>query len=615
MVAPILRTGRHLDTNGSSKFVSEATIMSATITRKILVCISFSLLSQSLFSAELAKQDPVIEKLLSNNAEVRQDGKSMLLSIAQKDPSAVEKYLDYEDWRVRYDTVSTLGRVPGRESTRYLLRTIFQDTNGSVVSIASHGLKGQEKHITKDELQRLLEMDNRVVIRAALGIVENIPIDESTVVPLARRLEDKRWYIRTDTARSLGKAKGLKTETTVGLILNAMKGECRSPTPEPNTPDAERYIPLTAHVKSLYRAAILQIGTPTIPFLRERVKREKGEFRKQLIITLGYLGEPTVYGEVVEIAASDANNWSRAWAIGSLGKIGNKQAIPLLKKALEDPFVVRGGDVTAPEGYEEWNLRYPIRDAAFSSLVELGVRVETKGSGKYRVLPKVREQLPGASGQGNQKSAINDREPNVPEAKKVDNSEEPRFSRPEEKGEDLSLLASPEVVGRLAGSKDKIELRKAAKVLGDRSIAGKLTLSSEEKGEIAKTVDGYLRQAKSKDANERVEASQQIERLWWTAAPTLLRNINSREPAVAELAIKSLILMRNEDIIQRTIEIAKTTDDDYTKSMAIFALKKMKEQRKSLIPGRRCLNEEESEALYDQLIVPSLKDLEQRPEP
>lgn len=192
---------------------------------------------------------------------------------------------------------------------------------------------------------------------------------------------------------------------------------------------------------------------------------------------------------------------------------------------------------------------------------------------------------------------------------------DPRFSRPEERGEDLSVLETAEVVKRLAESKDKIELRKAAKVLGDRSIAGKLHLSSEEEQTIENVVSGYFEQGKSANANERVEAHQQVERLWHVAVPTLLENLNSKDPTIAEMAIKSLILMRNESIIKALVEKARSAKDEYTKAMVVFALKKMKEQRKSLIPERECLDEEQSRILYDRLVAPALRNLEEEVNP
>jgi hypothetical protein len=127
--------------------------------------------------------------------------------------------------------------------------------------------------------------------------------------------------------------------------------------------------------------------------------------------------------------------------------------------------------------------------------------------------------------------------------------------------------------------------------------------------------DGYLQQAKASSSDERVEARDQIERMWYIAVPALLKNLSSREPGVAELAVKSLILMRNESIVRSLIDIAKTTQDEQTKAVIIFALKKMSEQRKSLIPGRECLDAEQSKVLFDHLVSPALKDLENKQTP
>lgn len=184
------------------------------------------------------------------------------------------------------------------------------------------------------------------------------------------------------------------------------------------------------------------------------------------------------------------------------------------------------------------------------------------------------------------------------------------FSRPEERGEDFSTLDTTEVVKRVTESRDRTTLRKAAKVLGDRNIAGTLKISKDQARLLEGVVVGYLGQGKAKDSNEREEARQQIERLWRVAAPALLKNVGNKDPAIAELAIKSLILMRNETIVHSLIDIARSTNDEYTKVMAIFALKKMTEQRKSLIPGRACLDEKESKRLYDEVVVPTLNKLE-----
>jgi HEAT repeat protein len=363
--------------------------MNTGMLKKFLLSISLCLLSQLGGAAEELKSgDRIIEQLLSEDAQVRQEGKNALLSIARKHLSDLKKYLNYKDeWRVRYDAVSALSAIPSRESTKLLLGVIFHDTHPSVISAAGYGLKGREKTVTQDELLRLLEIENPAVLEAALGIVQKRTINEAILASLARRLEDKRWYIRRDVARALSKVQGITTETKVRLTLNVMKTECENPTPEEGTKGEGMCIPLTEHLKSLYRSAVLEIGSSTIPFLEDRAKKEKGEFRKNLVITLGLLGEQEIYADLLQIAAADENPWLRTWAIDGLGKVGNKRAIPLLKEALEDSFHVDScSDVQAPPGFEEWNVSYPIRNAAFSALTKLGVKVESKGKGIYKIV-------------------------------------------------------------------------------------------------------------------------------------------------------------------------------------------------------------------------------------
>lgn len=183
------------------------------------------------------------------------------------------------------------------------------------------------------------------------------------------------------------------------------------------------------------------------------------------------------------------------------------------------------------------------------------------------------------------------------------------MSRPEERGEDLSNLGTAEAVSRLSRSKDMIERRKLAQVIGDRSLSGTLQLSEPEKEQVRHQVTNLLSQAKSPDPNQRAEARQQIERLWHAAAPTLIASISPREVTASELAVKSLILMRNEAIVNDLVRAAKSTADEGRRQMLLFALSHMKEHRESLIRGRACLGEKESDELYQRVVVPALESL------
>lgn len=54
------------------------------------------------------------------------------------------------------------------------------------------------------------------------------------------------------------------------------------------------------------------------------------------------------------------------------------------------------------------------------------------------------------------------------------------------------------------------------------------------------------------------------------AAPALLEKVDSSEPGVAELAIKSLILMRNEAIVNALIEKVQKAQNPRSKGTALF---------------------------------------------
>lgn len=188
--------------------------------------------------------------------------------------------------------------------------------------------------------------------------------------------------------------------------------------------------------------------------------------------------------------------------------------------------------------------------------------------------------------------------------------EKPGVSRPEDRGEDFSVLAQDDLLKLLSESSDRVELRKAAKVLGDRSIDGTLKLSEQESALLTNVVQKCLQQVMASDSNIRSEARDQIQRFWWAAAPALLKNMNSTHAAADETAIKSLILMRNESIIRSLMDTVEKSSDLRERARALFALGKMTERRESLIPGRTCMDRELSKATADKLIRPFLEGMQ-----
>ena len=183
---------------------------------------------------------------------------------------------------------------------------------------------------------------------------------------------------------------------------------------------------------------------------------------------------------------------------------------------------------------------------------------------------------------------------------------EKTFTRPEERGEDFSLKTTDDLLVVIADSKDKIALRKAAQELGDRNINDGLELSASDQKIINDRVKTYFDMCISDDVNVREEARMQIHRLWRLAVPVLLEYIDNENLTKAELSAKSLILMRNEAIIQAMIEKSLLATTDFNKEMLAFFLSKMNEQRQSHIPGRVCMDAAKSAELYNRLVKPAL---------
>ncbi|MDD2744466.1 MAG: hypothetical protein PHV02_19570 [Rhodocyclaceae bacterium] len=177
----------------------------------------------------------------------------------------------------------------------------------------------------------------------------------------------------------------------------------------------------------------------------------------------------------------------------------------------------------------------------------------------------------------------------------------------EDRGPKLQNMNVDSLVKLLSQSKDRAELRKAARVLGDCSMKPDFNISPSIQSALGLIVTNYLQQVASKDSNQRIEARAQIERLWYVAAPVLLENVANREPAIAETAIKSLILMRNETIIRGLIMQAKSARDPQVRTIILFTLGKMKEKRRSIVSNRSCLDEKETNRLCDALVQPFLE--------
>lgn len=178
------------------------------------------------------------------------------------------------------------------------------------------------------------------------------------------------------------------------------------------------------------------------------------------------------------------------------------------------------------------------------------------------------------------------------------------FSRPEHQGEDFSNLKDDSLI-KLLKTGNKIEIRKASIVLGNRNIAGSLALSSSQLVELNNILtETILVGINSSKGSTREETKHNIERIWRLAVPALISLIGRSEPKIKNLVERELVLMRNEETVSKLINKYAEVKSKEEKEFIVFILKKMKNFSHSRIQGRDCISDEESEILYKTLIIP-----------
>lgn len=191
-----------------------------------------------------------------------------------------------------------------------------------------------------------------------------------------------------------------------------------------------------------------------------------------------------------------------------------------------------------------------------------------------------------------------------------DRRRQPAFVRAEDAGEDFSTLETSEVIRRLAGSNDRIVERKAAKVIGDRELAGKLSLSPDEQRILADYVEKQIGLTPAAVGKDRAEANDHIQRLWRLTADKLIDSLGSKNLTVVDAATKNLALMRDVNIVRKIIAGIETRGDATFKKYAILALGMMRSKQDCLLPDRYTLGDKESEAMATEIIVPFLTKLQ-----
>ncbi|MDR2170487.1 MAG: hypothetical protein LBP59_10130 [Planctomycetaceae bacterium] len=183
---------------------------------------------------------------------------------------------------------------------------------------------------------------------------------------------------------------------------------------------------------------------------------------------------------------------------------------------------------------------------------------------------------------------------------------ESKITRPEDRGDDFSLLDNVENFKRLTTSADKFARWKAAKVLGTRFIDGKFTPTEDEQKKINEYVKYLLTQFKTDNPGDAGDASSQFWRLWGLAIPGLFEGLKSKDRKTWNVALEHLVILRNENVVKKLIDEYDNSKDTEYKKVLLDTIGKMRTMYDNPFSYRKMMSSKKSRELSDKLIVPFL---------
>lgn len=155
------------------------------------------------------------------------------------------------------------------------------------------------------------------------------------------------------------------------------------------------------------------------------------------------------------------------------------------------------------------------------------------------------------------------------------------------------------------------ESRALAQELGDSFIAEgtPAVFSRIPRKELNGYIDRLIAETGAATPEVRVEANEQIQRLWRLCVPRLVENLGNENETINEAVMKNLILMRDAGVVEKIIEKVDQSDSPLVRQSGIFALGMMSEERKTLVPNRKAMGSAEFSAIATTRISPFLENL------
>jgi len=287
--------------------------------------------------------------------------------------------------KINLENKALTGRV------MYILRNI--KTNASTEMLLDMCVRGQSvndgEYIIREIMQ---ELPNRDI---------DVDVNESTLNFMLGKLREDKWPYAPKSARIIGKMKKVNPKMRTEPIIEALKKEIlrsidsNSP---PQRPMESSYATESQYKICQYIYAIDDVGVSATPYASKALDTAIDNNSKEyLTICLGFTGDnktlsPKIKTKIIHIAKNSTDGYARLMAMRVLEKWQDPNLIPIFKDGLNDDFKVAvSTDMITPDMYKGadgfyYYDYYPVRSEAFSALLKLGVKVENRGKGIYKLV-------------------------------------------------------------------------------------------------------------------------------------------------------------------------------------------------------------------------------------
>lgn len=199
-----------------------------------------------------------------------------------------------------------------------------------------------------------------------------------TVEELDPIMRGDDWHLRLAAGASLVDREELAMTERLKLLLQALEYEMKNPAQGPIGPGAG-YTPTEEYARMQLVHCLSALGPEAVPELSRAADKASLQAVDYIRIALLKMGDEEARDPARELLARSTNPWLRTAAAEALGHAGDREAVSLLKEALQDPFMTTSRSCIQEIDY------YPVRESAAAALRALGVGVKRRGNGIFEI--------------------------------------------------------------------------------------------------------------------------------------------------------------------------------------------------------------------------------------